>query len=195
MTGQPRSRFAPLWGVSRLALGRRDGMAGFGATPEGMLASLAPLLALPLAACLLLLLGGAVLQAAALALLAVISQVAPLVLSHALASRWDRVEWWLRYATAYNWCQWAVFTVTLGALAVLRSTGLGLREALGSPVLTLAAGGYALWLHWVLARHGLGLSRGRAALLALGVAVGTVALVMGPLLIQFALAAGRAAPA
>ena len=189
MTEPPRPRFAPLRGIARLALGRPDGLAAFRATPEGLLASLAPLLALPVAACVLLLLGGAAGQALVLVLLAVISQLTPLVLSHAVAARWDRGERWLRYATAYNWCQWAVFAVMLGLLAVLRFAGLGLAEALGSPALTLGAGGYAMWLHWVLARHGLGLPGLRAAALVLLVAVATAALVLGPLLIGFALTA------
>ena len=39
---------------------------------------------------------------------------------------------------------------------------------------------YGLWLHWFLARHGLGLSRFRAAVLVLGINLGDGAIVIGP---------------
>ena len=39
---------------------------------------------------------------------------------------------------------------------------------------------YGLWLHWFIARHGLGLSRFRAAVLVLGINLATVAIVIGP---------------
>ncbi len=47
----------------------------------------------------------------------------------------------------------------------------------------LGLGGYALWLHWFLARHGLALSRFRAALLVVVVNLGTALLVLAPRLL------------
>jgi hypothetical protein len=51
---------------------------------------------------------------------------------------------------------------------------------LGSPVFGYAVLGYSMWLHWVLARNGLDLSRWRAAGLVLAVSFGTMLLVVGP---------------
>jgi hypothetical protein len=42
---------------------------------------------------------------------------------------------------------------------------------------------YGLWLHWFLARHGLGLSRLRAAVMVFGVNIVTVLIVLGPRLL------------
>ena len=47
--------------------------------------------------------------------------------------------------------------------------------------------GYGLWLHWFLARHGLGLSGLRAVVMVLGVNLATVALVLGPRMLALAL--------
>ncbi len=185
MSGAPPPKLTPLQGVLLLARGRAEGLACFRGTPEGFLASLVPLLAVPLAGAVLLLLGGGVVQAVALLLLALVSQLAPPVLSHALARAFGQEERWLRYATAYNWCQWAVLAVVAALLTVLGGvTGAPLPAVLGSPVLGYAAGGYAMWLHWVLARHGLGLPGWRAAALVLLVGLGTMILVFGPLLVR-----------
>ena len=164
-----------------LARGRAEGMACFRGTPEAFLASLAPLLALPLAGAAILAFGGALVPAAALMLLAVTAQVAPPVLSHAVARAWGREEGWLRYATAYNWCQWANVAVMAVLLMVLGGvTGAPVPAVVGSPVFGYAVLGYSMWLHWTLARSGLGLSRWRAAGLVLLVSFGTMLLVIGP---------------
>jgi hypothetical protein len=47
--------------------------------------------------------------------------------------------------------------------------------------------GYALWLHWFVARHGLGLSGLRAVVMVLGVNFATVALVLGPRVLALAI--------
>ena len=46
-----------------------------------------------------------------------IALLAPPVISQALARRWGRQERWFRFATAINWCQWAL--PLLGAVLVL----------------------------------------------------------------------------
>ena len=103
------------------------------------------------------------------------------MLSFEVARRWGREAAWLRFATAFNWCQWAIpvfGSLLLLALGVLVGAG---PAALGARKRRVAgAGCYGLWLHWFLARHGLGLSRLRAAVLVLGVNLATVLIVMGP---------------
>ncbi len=180
MSGAP-ARPSPLQGVLLLARGRGEGIACFRSSPEAFLASLAPLLALPLAGAAILVVRGAVMPAAALVLLAVTTQVAPAVLSHAVARALGREEGWLRYATAYNWCQWANVALMVVLLLVLSGvTGASVPAVVGSPAFGYAVLGYSMWLHWVLARSGLGLSRWRAAGLVLAVSFGTMLLVVGP---------------
>jgi len=168
-------------GVMRLARGRSDGFQQFGATREAFLASLAPLVAFPLVGGVLMLLGGGGLTALADLLATICALVAPPVLSFEVARLWGRQAAWLRFATAFNWCQWAI--PVLGSLLLLL---LGFLVVLGLPrpvarvAVVLGLVVYGLWLHWFLARHGLGLSRLRAMLLVLAVNVVTVLLVMGP---------------
>ena len=61
--------------------------------------------------------------------LTVVAQLAPPVLSHALARRWGREHLWLHYATAYNWCYWA-HPGHLGRTVLTTVLGAGLREGL-----------------------------------------------------------------
>lgn len=163
-----------LLGVARLARGRGDGIALFDATPEAFLRSLIPLLGFSVLGSLLFLTIGTQREALELLLLSLIAQLAPPVLSHAIASRWGREEDWLRYATAMNWCQ---VVLPFALLAVL--FGLNIGAALGvdvKPVLGLVwlgALAYVLWLSWIVARYGLDLSRTRAALLVGIVVLGT----------------------
>ena len=88
---------------------------------------------------------------------------------------------WLRFATAFNWCQWVIPVV--GSLLLLT---LGVMAALGLPRSVARAGVvlglvcYGLWLHWFIARHALSLSRTRAICMVLGVNLVTVLLVLGP---------------
>ena len=97
------------------------------------------------------------------------------MLSHALARRWGREHLWLHYATAYNWCYWAIPVIATVLTTVL---GAGLREGL-----FLALAGYSLWLHWFIARHGLALTRWRATILVALVNGGTLILAFGPILL------------
>ena len=83
--------------------------------------------------------------------------LAPPVLSYSLARYWGREALWLRFATAFNWCQWAI-----PAIACLCCWRCSLLIALGVPndaaghLWILGLAGYGLWLHWFLARHGAG---------------------------------------
>jgi hypothetical protein len=72
-------------------------------------------------------------------------------------------------------------SVLLMGLGLLLRTGLSEQTATGA--LVLALGGYALWLHWFLARHGLALSPFRAAILVVVVNLGTALLVLAPRLL------------
>ena len=58
--------------------------------------------------------------------------------------------------------------------------GVGLSEDAAGDLLVVALGFYSIFLHWILARHGLHLRAWRALLLVIVVNAGTVLLVMGP---------------
>ncbi len=177
-------RWAPLLGAAQLAVGRGEGITRFADTPAAFLGSLAPLVAFPLVGSLFLLADGRVLQAVAFVLLTVLSLAGPAVLSHAIAVRWGREADWLRYATAFNWCQWAVPVAAMGLLAGLQlGAGAGLTAPVAVQLLVVGVGAYYLWLHWTVTRHGLDLSRGRSALLVVLVNAGMAALLVIPQLL------------
>lgn len=168
-------------GVVRVAVGRAEGMAYFGRTVQSFLSSLAPLLAFPLAGAIIEFFRDGPLTALELVLLTLVLQLAPAVLSHALAVRWKREDQWFHFATAYNWCYWALPVVTFLLMLLFGAAiGAGLPETLGGTGVLAGLGLYSLWLHWFLARHGLQLSRGRAALLVVLVNAGTLLLAIVP---------------
>ncbi len=186
--GAPALR--PLRGMLRLARGRVDGLAEFGDTPQAFLSSLAPLLAFPIVGALLLLASDGPVKALATLLVTLVVQLAPAVLSHVLARRWGREDAWMRYATAFNWCQWALPLAAMALLVVLQiGMQLGVAEGTADAVLLAGLGAYGLWLNWLLARHGLGLPGGRAALLVAATNLGTAALVAAPGMVARALGA------
>lgn len=173
-----------LRGIVRVAMGRPEGIEQFAGTTQGFLASLAPLIAFPLVGTLLLLLDGGGVPAIADFLATIAVLLGPPVLSFELARLWGRQARWLRFATAFNWCQWLLpilASVLLTGLGLLLRAGLSERAATGMLVLSL--GGYGLWLHWFLARHGLALSRFHAAMLVVVVNLGTALLVLAPRLL------------
>jgi hypothetical protein len=173
-----------LLGIARLARGRADGLAQFGHTRQAFLGSLAPLLVFPLVGSGLMLAQGGGLAAAADMLAAFCALLAPAVLSHVLARLWDREGLWIRFATAFNWCQWAIPAVAAALLLVLGVLmQMGLPNQVGGMVAVLSLTGYGLWLHWFLARHGLRLSAWRAIALVVAVNLGTAALAVGPRLL------------
>jgi hypothetical protein len=174
-----------LTAVLRVARGRKDGIPLFGNSVQAFLASLAPLIAFPLVGAVLMLLrGGGGARSVADLLATACALLAPPVLSYQFARFWQREAAWPRFATAFNWCQWALPIV---AMLILLLTGFamaaGMSNRVAGVILVLGLAGYGLWLHWFLARHALSLSRGRAALLVLGVNVCTVAIVLGPRLV------------
>lgn len=191
---RPVRRGNVLLGVALLARGRADGLHQFGYTVQAFLSSLAPLVAFPLVGYILVAVQGAGSASGqepgefgALADLfgALCALLAPAVLSFELARLWRREALWLRYATALNWTQWAIpvlFSVLLLLVYPVLAASVSVRVALG--VTGLAIGGYALWLHWFIARHGLALSRLRAVLLVVIVNLATAVLVFGPRLLM-----------
>jgi hypothetical protein len=192
MSGQvrrapPRTRRIML-GIFRVATGHADGLAQFGDTSEAFLGSLAPLLAFPLVGALLMLGQGQGVAALTDLLATLCALLAPAALSYEAARLWGRAPQWTRFAVAFNWCQWAipVLAMLLVVLAGILLT-LGVPSSAGLGLVVAGLVGYGLWLHWFLARHGLGLGVVRAALLVVGVNLATVLLVLGPRLLVLAL--------
>lgn len=181
-----------LLGITRLARGKADGIHQFGATRESFLASLAPLVAFPLVGSMLMLIGGHGLDALSDLLMSLTALLAPPVLSFEVARLWRKEAQWPRFATAFNWCQWAIpvlGSVLLMVLAMLTMVGLPAQAARLIAVILL--GSYALWLHWFIARHGLALSVVRAMVLVLAVNAATVALVVLPRVAGLAFGGGK----
>ncbi len=174
-----------LLGVARLARGRADGLAAFGNTSQAFLASLAPLIAFPLVGGGLVLANGGGLPAISDLLATFCALLAPPVLSWSLARHWQREALWPRFATAFNWCQWAI--PAIASVLLLVSGGLitaGMPNSIAGVGVVVGMVGYALWLHWFLARRALELSAARAALFVACVNLATAAIVVGPQLVM-----------
>lgn len=183
----------PLAGAALLAVGRgAAGMAQFEGTLAAFGASLAPLLAFPLVVAGFGLAQGKLEVAAGVVLLTVIVQLTPVVVSHWLAVRWKREDQWLRYATAVNWCRWVPL---VGLFPVLGIVSDGAPDEASLTLSLEIVGLYALWLNWLVARHGLSLGRGRAAALVAVVTAALAVLVMGPQLLDIAINGTSPAPA
>ena len=168
-------------GILLVARGRAEGLALFGATAQAFLASLAPLVAFPLVGGALIALGGEPAAGIAGFLETICVLLGQPVISQFVAERWGRGELWLRYATAFNWCQWvipALASVLVLAIGLLLS--LGMPDAWAAPLLIAGLGVYGLWLQWFLARHALLVSWLRAIALVLIVNVATAAILLGP---------------
>ncbi len=174
-----------LLGVVRLATGRADGLAQFGNTTQAFLISLAPLIAFPLVGSALLIVNGGGLPALSDLLATLCALLAPPVLSWWFARLWQREAVWLRFATAFNWCQWAIPVMASALLVVLGLLmAAGLPNSVAGVVAVLGLVSYGLWLHWFLARRGLGVSVARAVLFVVCVNLGTAALILGPRLLM-----------
>lgn len=185
MSGAPRKAEpgpqmqAVLRGILLVARGDRAGLALFGATSQSYLSSLAPLIAFPLVAAGLMLMrgGGASTVADLLATLSIL--LTPAVVSFELARLWGRHAGWLRFATAFNWCQWAIPAVgAVMMLLLFLSVALGAPSRVAALVLIGALAGYSLWLHWFVVRTGLQVGRWRAALVVLAMNAATSLLVI-----------------
>ena len=168
-------------GVFLVATGQPAGLEYFSGAPPRFLASLASLAIWPLVGVVALVTGSGGPEMLSDVLASVCAVLAPPVLSYEFASRWGRADHWARYATAFNWSQWAlpvVGVVLITLLGILDKAGMPSRASLTLLVLGFSA--YGLWLHWFLACHGLALSRFRAALLVVAINLVTVLLVLLP---------------
>lgn len=185
MSQPPRSKtMTVLTGIFRVARGRADGILLFGDTTQAFLSSLAPLIAFPVVGGLLMVFGGGGIRAIADLLATICALLAPPVLSHEIARRWGRDDAWLRYATAFNWCQWVlpvIGAIMLILLGFAMAAGLSQRTASEAFLLGLAV--YAMWLHWFLVRRGLALSGWRSVLFVIAVNIGTIGIVIIPRLL------------
>lgn len=179
MSSLPRQNV--LLGMLRVARGRGDGLACFGGTRQSFLASLAPLLAFPLVGAGLSLFTEGVVRALTGLAIAICALLAPAVISYELCRIWRKGEVWLRFATAFNWCEWILPAIAC-LLMVPLSVGLsaGLSEFAASTLLLVSLAAYGLWMHWFLARKALAISGGRAAMLVLLVNFGTACTLLGP---------------
>jgi hypothetical protein len=173
-----------LRGMFLIARGRATGLNCFRDSPQAFLYSLAPGLGILAGAVVEGLAEGAGLGALKEVPGTLCILLAPSVLSYELARFWGREAFWHRYIVAFNWCQWLLpiigFLLIVG-LTVARLAGFGGQG--GFRILLVCLAGYALWLNWFLARHGLALGGWRAAGLVAVVNIGTVVLVFGPTLL------------
>lgn len=174
----------PFAALVRLALLRRDALDGFPAGRAGLLQALAPWIAVTLVSTVVLAAGGTFGEATRDLLGAAIPVLAPLVISHVLAARWEREEQWWRYAVAFTWAQWLMPLVFVATLL-----GMGFLSALGLPGDTVRILGaaamltYLVAVQWLLTRGGLALSSARSVVMILAVHLGTGLLLLGPLLL------------
>jgi len=169
-------------GVLRLATFHVDGFRNFGDSTAHFTASLAPFIALPLIGTAIMLMHGDGTPALAELLATWAALLAPPVVSWELARFWRREAAWLRYATAFNWCLWAM---PLAVLAISMVLGvlvtLGVPLDLGAKTLPAILLAYGAGLHWFLARRGLDLSAGKAVVVVLLTNLATTVLALGPL--------------
>ncbi len=184
MTQPPRPRQSVMLGILRVARGRADGIGCFGGTAQAFLASLAPLVAFPLVGAALSLFTEGPRPALTSLAMTICALLTPAVVSFELARLWRRSDAWLRFATAFNWCEWTLPVIACLVMVPLSfAIDAGMDETSASLVLVGILGAYGLWLHWFLARKALALSVFRAVLLVFIVNLGTVAAVMGPRLL------------
>jgi hypothetical protein len=182
MTATPRRTVPPiLRGVGLVARGRAAGLNCFRDTPQAFLYSLAPSVGILAASVVEGITEGDGTNAMARIPGTLCLLLAPSVLSYEMARFWGREAFWSRYIVAFNWCQW-LLPIILFVLAICLNLAqlAGVDPENGLPVMVLSLAGYALWLNWFLARHGLALSGWRAAGLVAAVNAGTIAIAFGP---------------
>ena len=179
---------AALLGVGRVARGRPDGIALFDDTPRGFMVSLLPVLSFLLISTLTMPADGDSPPAGASFFAILTLLLTPLVLSEWLAGIWGREAAWLRFATAFNWCQWMMPVAVIAGLLVANvMVSLGLPQSLSKRAAIAVVFGYGLWLEFFLARHALVLTRNRSIILVFAINVGTAALAVAASLIADAL--------
>ena len=177
-----------LRGMALIARGRAEGLNCFRDSPRAFLLSLAPGLGILIGTVLEGLAGDSGLSTIDDVPGTICVLLAPSVLSYELARFWGREAFWNRYIVAFNWCQWLLpFVGFVLIVGVTLAQFAGVDGQAGMRFLLVCLAGYAMWLNWFLARHGLLLSRWRAAGLVVAVNLGTVAIVFGPTMLAASL--------
>ncbi len=184
-----------LGAIARLVAFNPAGFDAIEASPAGFLASLAPLLAFTLvgAGAELVVMGWRVGLDDGLQMLCVL--LGQPVISHLYARLWHREAFWLRYATAMNWCQLALPVVGLGLLLLITLANGGIGGVDTFAIVFALLFSYSVLLNWFLAWRGLALGpwRGLAFLFAVTL---TLALVLSvPLGLRLAQRPHHPAPA
>jgi hypothetical protein len=168
-------------GVFLIATGRSEGLEYFGDSSARFLASLASLALWPAIGLAAIAAGSGRPEMAADVMASVCAIVAPPVITYELATRWDRAARWARYATGFNWCQWALPVAGIILITIVGELSRnGLPRDAAVALLVCAFSAYGLWLHWFIAWRGLVISRVRAALLVVLVNAVSVMLVVLP---------------
>ena len=177
--GSPK---AILRGVFLIARGRAEGLNCFGDTTRAIVQSLVPGAGLAVAAMIESWSEDGAARAFGGLLLLLCVLIAPVVISFELAKLMGREAFWARYVVAFNWCLLLIplVALTAGLIAMPLAGDAGDGFFL---LLNVAIGGYALWLHWFIARHALALNGMRSALFVAGVHLGTMLMVAVPVLI------------
>lgn len=164
-------------GMLLLAGGKREGLAYFEGTPDAFGAALAPQMACILVGGVQIFLLPDKIMSATKLLLSLCVLFLPAVVSHFYAQRWGRGALWLRYITAATWCGWVVVLISLACalIAAVFTPDIARQQAfIGA--LALCAAAYELWLQWFVAKVGLGVSGGRAALLYVSILLASITL-------------------
>jgi hypothetical protein len=170
-----------LVGILRIARGRADGVFCFGSSKQEFLSSLAPLIAFPLVGAVLGIFSDGPRSALTGLTMTLCALLTPAVVSYELARLWKRADAWMRFATAFNWCEWILPVMACVAMVPLGlATNAGVNETAANLALVCGLGLYGLWVQWFLARKALVLSGWRAVALVLLVNLATGAVVLGP---------------
>ena len=168
-------------GILMLARGQAEGLRHFDGTRKSVLSALTPLLAFILVGTVLAVMTGAGTDTLSDLFGLAIGFLGQLVFSYEVARRWDRAADWLRFATAFCWCQWAgplALAALLVAMAFMMAAGVPTETTAVIGMVLLF--GYGIWLHWFLARTALRLTALRALALVLIVNALTSVLVFLP---------------
>ncbi|WP_338331774.1 hypothetical protein [Acetobacter sp. LMG 32666] len=164
-------------GMLQLAAGKREGLACFEGTPDAFGAALAPQMACILVGGIQIFLLPDKVMSATKLLLSLCVLFLPAVISHFYAQRWGRGALWLRYITAATWCGWVVVLISLACALIAAVITPDIARQQGFiGALALCAAAYELWLQWFVAKVGLGISGGRAALLYVSILLASVTL-------------------
>ena len=157
-----------LSGIAKLACGNAKGIDEFSGTPEGLGASLAPLIALPLVDAVVSSLSGNW-KIEVVAFLSSLCTVLVLpVLVYEFSRFYDRQGQWLKTATALNWCHWLILPAIWGAASLMPVMArFGLPASYSGVASIALAELYLLWNSWFVLKSGFKVNGWRAALVLL----------------------------